>query len=105
MEAKMTDITYKLSDIKFEWDEEKADANLTKHNITFEFACESFFDPLLKVEEAGIIEGEQREAIIGLTVDWRLLYVVYTMREEDEIVRIISARKATEEERKHYENE
>lgn len=105
MEAKMTDVTYKLNDIKFEWDEEKADVNLTKHNITFELACESFFDPLLKFEEAGIIEGEQREAIIGLTVDWRLLYVVYTMREEDEIVRIISARKATEEERKHYENE
>lgn len=101
----MTDISYKLNDIKFEWDEEKADANLTKHRIAFELACEAFFDPLLRVKDAGIIEGESREAVIGFTIDWRLLYVVYTMREEDEIVRIISARKATEEERKHYENE
>jgi len=95
---------YKLHDIVFEWDTDKVDANLLKHGIAFELACEVFFDPLLKIEDAGIIEGEAREAAVGLTIDWRLLFVVYTMRDEDNIIRLISARKTTDEERKRYEN-
>lgn len=95
---------YVLHDIVFEWDVDKADANLLKHGIAFELACEVFFDPLLKIEDAGVIEGEAREAIVGLTIYWRLLFVVYTMRDEDNIIRLISARKATDEERKRYEN-
>jgi len=53
--------------------------------------------------EAGIIEGESRDAAIGLSEDWRLLYVVYTLREEK--IRIISARVATSMERKLYESQ
>jgi uncharacterized DUF497 family protein len=96
-------ISYTLQDINFEWDSNKASSNLKKHGISFETACEAFFDPFFMVVDAGVIEGEQREAVIGMTVNWRLLFVVYVMI--DDTVRIISARKATENERKQYEDQ
>jgi uncharacterized DUF497 family protein len=49
------------------------------------------------------VEDEEREAVIGMTMDWRLVYVVYAMREE--VVRIISARLVTNAERKSYEEQ
>jgi uncharacterized protein len=61
--------SYNLEDIKFEWNTDKATSNLQSHGISFEIACEVFFDPFLKVEDAGIVEGEPREAVIGRTVD------------------------------------
>ena len=69
----------------------------------FETTCEVFFDPFLRVVEISDELGETREAVIGLTVDWRMLYVVYTERED--VVRIISARPAVAAERKDYENQ
>lgn len=96
------DIVYNYDEIDFVWNSEKAIRNLKNHKISFEIACEVFFDRMLLVENAGIVEGEQREAIIGLTIDWKLLYVVYVMRDND--VRIISARFVTKDERKRYEN-
>lgn len=96
--------TYTLRGITFEWDDDKASANMQKHSVSFETACEVFFDPFLHVEDAGTVEGEARDAIIGLTVSWRLLYVVHVTRTDD-IIRIISARLATEIERKAYEDE
>jgi uncharacterized protein len=93
--------SYNLEDIEFEWNTDKATSNLQRHDISFEVACEVFFDPFLKVEDAGIVEGEPREAVIGRTVDWKLLFVVYVVRAES--VRIISARFATTTEKKSYE--
>ena len=75
------DFSYNFHGIDFEWDAEKSAANLVNHKVSFETACETFFDPFLCVEDAGTIEGERREAVIGLTVDWKLLYVVYVMHE------------------------
>ncbi len=95
------DFSYNLWDINFEWNAEKAASNLNRHDVSFELACEVFFDPFLKVEDAGIVEGESREAVIGRTVEWKLLFVVYIVK--DESVRIISARFATTMERKIYE--
>lgn len=95
-------MNYFLNEIEFEWDDKKASENLKKHSISFETACEVFFDPFLKVEDAGTVEKEHREAVIGLTMSWKLLYVVYVMR--NDIIRIISARLATNFERKDYEN-
>ena len=94
-------ISYTLHGLDFEWDSRKASLNLRNHRILFEAACEVFHDPFVCVMDAGVIEGEPREAAIGMTVDWRLLYVVYTLREE--IIRLISARLATKMERKLYE--
>ena len=96
------DVTYTLYEIRFEWDTHKAAVNLGKHKIPFETACEVFFDPFLRVVDAGMIEGEPREAVIGLTVGWRLLYVVYV--ERNDVIRIISARPAEKAERELYED-
>jgi uncharacterized DUF497 family protein len=61
------DVSYKLHEIEFEWDERKSKTNLRKHKISFESACEVFFDPFLSVVDAGTIEGESRQAVIGMT--------------------------------------
>jgi uncharacterized protein len=96
-------VKYSLHNIAFEWDSQKAAANLRKHGITFELACEAFFDPFVCYFDDEAIDGELREAIIGLTANWRLLYVVYVMR--DDIIRIVSTRLATNAERGTYENQ
>ncbi len=70
-------------------DAAKAAANLRKHRVGFEKACEVFFDPFVRLADAGG-HGEAREAVIGLTEDWDLLFVVHMVRHPDAI-RIISA--------------
>ena len=95
--------TYLLNEIRFEWDTAKASENLKKHPISFETACEVFFDPFLQIVNVETVDGERRESIIGLTLDWKTLYVVYALREES--VRLISARAATKVERQNYENQ
>ena len=97
------DIQFPLNDTLFEWDSEKADTNLSKHRISFEIACQAFFDPFFYVLDAGIVDGKEREAVIGMTVNWRLLYVVYTLRRG--YIRIVSARLATRHERRVYEEQ
>lgn len=86
----------------FVWNSEKASANLVKHSVSFEKACQVFFDPLVCLQDASD-DGEQRDAAIGLTEDWTLLFVVHVVREEDAI-RIVSARLATAQERRTYED-
>ena len=92
-----------MHEIRFAWDGRKAAANLRKHKVPFETACEVFFDPFLRVVDAGIVDSEPREAVIGMTVNWRLLYVVYVA--QDEVLRIISARPAEKAERELYEDQ
>ncbi len=89
--------------VTFVWNDEKAQINLQKHDsVTFQQATEAFFDPLLVVVDASR-NDEARDAVIGLDRRWNLLYVVYIEREND-IIRIISARKATRKEREYYES-
>ena len=97
-------IDYSLQGIRFEWDSQKATTNLRKHGIAFEKACEVFFDPFLRMMNPENLNGQIREAIVGLTMNWNLLYVVYTMRKGD-IFRIISARSVTKHERRSYEEQ
>ena len=92
-----------LHGIQFEWDDAKERENNRKHGIDFETACEVFFDPFLYVVEVSDELGEIREAVIGLTIGWRLLYVVYT--ERGNVLRVISARPVVAAERKHYEDQ
>jgi len=94
---------YELQGITFEWDADKASHNLKKHGIPFEHACEAFFDPFLMVEDASEDE-EDRDAIIAYDGLSQLLFVVHVMRDGD-IFRIISARRATRQERLHYESQ
>ena len=94
------DITYRLLDREFEWDQDKAKSNTQKHGVTFEEAAEAFFDPFYQTGDASIGD-EERDFIIGYTFTQRLLLAVYTERAER--TRIISARPATRLERKSYE--
>ncbi len=100
---KTMDVIFQIQGQLFEWDAEKAAANLRKHRISFEKASEVFFDPFVRLVDATDL-GEMREAAIGLTEEWSLLFVVHVERKEDAI-RIISARPATPEERRHYEHD
>jgi uncharacterized protein len=96
-------VTFVLNGIIFSWDDEKARINPINHDgITFQQAAEAFFDPFLVVVDADR-QGEARDAVIGLDARWNLLYVVHIEREAGGI-RIISARKATPQERTEYEN-
>ena len=95
-------IRYTLHNIHFEWDSEKAIENVDKHGVTFESACEVFFDPFVTIVDVQQVEGEVREVMLGMTTQWQILYVVHTVREDD-LFRIISARLATRTERKRYE--
>jgi len=94
------DILYKFNDEEFVWNEKKARDNRRKHGISFEEACEVFFDPFRQGGDASD-NFEEREFIIGFSIKRKLLVVVYA--ERGERTRIISARKATNEERKVYE--
>jgi uncharacterized protein len=96
------DINFHCQGQPFVWDSEKASSNLAKHGVRFETACQVFFDPFLRIDDADVVE-EQRNAAIGLTEDWSLLFVVHLLREGDTI-RIISARPATAQERRVYED-
>jgi uncharacterized protein len=95
-------IEYELQGIQFVWDSHKSDSNVQNRRISFDTACEAFFDPFLQSVEVEEVDEEFREAIMGMTVAWKLLYVVYTIRGEDKI-RIISARPVTKSERIKYE--
>ncbi|MEQ9549276.1 MAG: BrnT family toxin [Coleofasciculus sp. G3-WIS-01] len=97
------DVYFILNGITFVWNEQKARQNLAKHEgVTFQQAAEAFFDPFLVVVDASR-NDEARDAVIGLDKRWNLLYVVHIERDDD-MIRIISARKATRKERDYYEN-
>jgi uncharacterized protein len=97
------DVYFVLNGVTFVWNEEKARINPIKHEgVTFQQAAEAFFDPFLVVVDASR-NDEARDAIIGLDRRWNLLYVVHVEREDD-MIRIISARKATRQEREYYES-
>lgn len=96
-------VSYTLHNIVFEWDSKKAVANFRKHKIKFELACEAFFDPFVCYLDEEIVGSELRERLVGLTTTWLLLYIVYSMR--GNVIRIISARLVTKEEREEYENQ
>lgn len=97
------DIHYELNGLDFVWNAAKAKANPKKHDgITFEQAAQVFFDPFFRLVDAGR-NDEARDAVIGHDEQGRLLFVVHIEREGDSL-RIISARKATREERSNHDS-
>jgi uncharacterized DUF497 family protein len=88
--------------MEFEWDSAKAEKNLAKHGVSFAEAATLFGDPLsLTYPDPDHSVREQRFITIGCSQDGRVLIVAHTDRAES--IRIISARKATSRERRHYE--
>ena len=98
----MIDIHRTVQSIAFEWDMGKAIKNQTKHGVSFEIACDAFFDPFLASLDDEMIDGEVRHTAVGMTTAWQLLYIIYVWRGDS--IRLISARFAIAHERKIYEN-
>ena len=85
--------------LTFEWDRRKAAANLKKHGVTFEEASTAFGDPLsLTIADPGHSVGEERFVLLGQSRYGQLLVVVHT--EDEDHIRIISARRATRREKR-----
>ena len=89
--------------IKFEWDEKKNIANQQKHQVSFEEAKSVFYDESARlIHDPDHSADEDRFIILGFSKKLRLLVVVHIYKENDELIRIISARKASKLEQKYY---
>ncbi len=92
--------------MRYEWDDNKDRANRAKHGVSFETASLVFDDPAhLSIQDRHAC-GEERWQTLGLVGGVVVLMAAHTYREDDsgeEVVRIISARKATAQERQRYE--
>ena len=92
-----------MSELHFEWDRRKATANEKKHGVSFEEAKSVFSDERAKlIDDPDHSEEEDRFVLLGLSNFLRVLVVCHCYREEGNVIRIISARKATARESKFY---
>lgn len=90
--------------IEFEWNAAKAASNQKKHGVTFEEAQTVFYDEFaVQFFEGDNAEAEDRFLMLGFSNEARLLIVCHCERGRGNIIRIISARKATRNERQHYQ--
>lgn len=90
--------------IRFEWDARKDRRNLRKHGVGFEEASTAFADPLsITIQDPDHSDDEERWVTIGSSHRQRLLVVVHTEGDEQQVVRIISARPADPGERREHE--
>ena len=92
-----------MSTLRFEWDERKATANAKKHGVSFEEAKSIFVDERAKlIDDPDHSEDEARFVLLGLSSALRLLLVCHCYRSEGNVIRLISARKATAKESRSY---
>jgi len=92
-----------MDSIKFEWDEVKASSNVNKHGVSFEEARTVFYDERAKlIGDPDHSENEDRFILLGLSSSLRAIIVCHCYRSEGNVIRIISARKATTNEKKAY---
>ena len=92
-----------MSTLRFEWDDRKAEANAKKHGISFEEARSVFVDERAKlIDDPDHSADEDRFVLLGLSGALRLLLVCHCYRVDGNVIRIISARKASARESKSY---
>jgi uncharacterized DUF497 family protein len=92
-----------MSTLHFEWDDRKAAANAKKHGVSFEEARSVFVDERAKlIDDPDHSEDEERFVLLGLSSTLKLLLVCHCYRSESNIIRIISARKASANEARSY---
>lgn len=92
-----------MVDLKFEWDERKNRENQRKHRVSFEEAQTVFFDEnAVEYCDDPHGESEDRFLLLGVSAKLRVLMVCHCLREEGNVIRIVSARKATENEQREY---
>ena len=87
----------------FDWDENKNDINISKHGISFEEASSVFYDEnAILFDDPEHSEYEDRFILLGMSIDTNVCIVCHCYRDNDEIIRIISARKANKKEVERY---
>ena len=92
-----------MKSLRFEWEPRKATANLKIHGISFEEAKAAFYDESAKlISDPDHSEDEDRFILLGVSHSLRVILVCHCYRSEGNVVRIISARKATTKESKAY---
>ncbi len=92
--------------VKFEWDASKAASNKRKHGVTFEEAKSVFYDDFaIQFFDDENSELEDRFLLLGQSNQSRVLLICHCEREPGNLIRVISARKATAKERKFYKGE
>ena len=89
--------------MRFIWDDLKNRSNKRKHGIGFDIAAHVFLDPLQITRLERVVEGEERWQTIGRVGAVIVLVAYIVIGEEEEIIRIVSARKVTRQERIEYE--
>jgi hypothetical protein len=93
-----------MTTLRFEWDPPKAAANVKKHGISFDEAKTVFYDERARlIADPDHSEGEDRFVLLGYSSNLRLLVVCHCYRTEDNVIRIISARRASRHEAAAYE--
>jgi hypothetical protein len=93
-----------VPDLRIEWHENKNASNKRKHGVSFEEAQTVFYDDwAILVEDDDPEEPEERFVLLGMSAGLRTLVVCHCYREDDEVIRIISARRADRQERRDYE--
>ena len=92
--------------MRFEWDPSQAASNAKKHKVTFEVAKTVFYDDFaLQFFDEEHSFDEERFLLLGMSSDARFLLVCHCEKEDGDVIRIISARKATESEAQNYRGE
>jgi len=92
-----------MSAVRFSWDGEKAAENVRKHGVSFEEASTVFFDENARLkQDTDHSEEEDRFVLLGFSAKLRILVVCHAYREDDEVIRLISARAATSNDRRQY---
>jgi uncharacterized protein len=92
-----------MAGLRFEWDARKSASNARKHGVTFQEAQSAFADPDGKViDDPDHSDEEDRYVLLAFSYALRLLVVVHTLRGTSDVIRIISARKATPRETTFY---
>ena len=92
-----------MNDLRFEWDEAKSRQNARKHGVSFEEAQTVFLDDnAIRFYDPDHSRDEDRFIMLGMSFKLRTLVVCHCFRENDDAIRIISARKANRQEAKHY---
>jgi len=93
-----------MTSLRFQWDEAKNRSNRRKHGISFEEARTAFLDENARViPDPDHSEDEERFVLLGLSISLRVLVVCHCYRQKDNVIRIISARKADRDELKQYQ--
>lgn len=92
-----------MSDLRFEWDENKNRENIRKHGVSFEEAQTAFLDEnAIRFYDPDHSRDEDRFIMLGISIRLRILVVCHCYRQNDTVIRIISARKADKHESQDY---